>query len=217
VTTRRIKSTEKLPRVYMPGDPRAERGSRLGAVRTRRAEEAAVAAQAAAEEATEATSTGLVFEDFYGTSFPAAPTNGRLFVRTDLDHDLFVWDSTREKWLSARTIVPTFTNGTTLAATNVMRLFQGPAGTSTLGFRMPWDATIIEVVGTRATSGSATQLDVRTGTTVVHSHTIGSGVVTATETAVDVDVAADDIVNVLVNSDLTGGGTISVVMRRRAS
>jgi hypothetical protein len=86
-----------------------------------------------------------------------------------------------------------------------------------VGFRMPWDATLVEANSTRVTSGSATQLDVRAAGVVKHSHSVGAGVVTADEEAIDVDFSADDIVNVVANTDLTGGGHIAVWFRRRAS
>jgi hypothetical protein len=213
----RVKSTDKLPRIYGPNDPRAERGSRLGAVRARRTEEAAEAAQAAAETAVEEVEAGLTFVDFAGTAFPEAPTDGRAFTRTDLDGDMFSWDETRQKWLTVDTTEVTFTNGTTLLAGNSLRLFQGPAGSGTLGDKLLWDATLIAVRATRATSGADTRFDVRAATTIRHSHTLGAAAVTSNEPALDVDFSENEVVNVILFSDMAGGGTCTVIFKRRAS
>jgi hypothetical protein len=213
----RVKSTDKLPRIYGPNDPRAERGSRLGAVRARRTEEAAEAAQAAAETAVEEVEAGLTFADFAGTAFPEAPTDGRLFTRTDLDTDMFVWDETRQKWLGTSRIMAVFSAQTNVLTGAFFRLFQAPTTSSTVGFRMPYDATIVEVNSSRVTSGAAAQFDVRVAAGVVLSHTVGAGVVTADEEALDVDVAADDVINCVAGTDVSGGGHIAVIFRRRAS
>ncbi len=217
MTRKRIKSTARMARIYGPDDPRSERNARLGAIRERRTEDAVAEVRAALAAAQEEPEPGLAFTDMCGTSFPEAPIDGQPFVRTDLDCDLFKWDETRQKWLSTVEAVPTFTNGTTLLSGFSLRLFQGPTGSGTLGYDLQWDCTLTDVVSTRATSGAATQFDIRAATTVRHSHTLGAGVVTAEEPALDVDFSAGEIVNVILASDMTGGGTCTVRLRRRAS
>lgn len=151
--------------------------------------------------------------DFAGTAFPASPYGGQAFYRTELG-DLFAY--TGAKWLSVRTTEATYTNGTTLSSGAVMRLFQGPNGTTALGYRLMWDATLVEVIASRATSGASTAYGIRAGSTAKITHTLGAGVVTSNE-ATDVDFSANDVVNILMGSDMTGGGTCTAIFRRRAS
>lgn len=157
-----------------------------------------------------------VSADPAGATFPDDPYDGQTFYRTDLS-DLFAWDDTRGKWLSVRTTMAVFSAQTLVAAGAALRLFQAPTSSATVGFRMSWDATLVEANSTRVTSGSATQLDVRAAAVVKHSHSVGAGVVTADEQGINVDFAADDIVNVVANTDLTGGGHIALWFRRRAA
>jgi hypothetical protein len=151
-----------------------------------------------------------------GATFPTDPDDGATFYRTDLS-DLFAYDATRAKWLSVRTHSASFTNGTTLASGNQLRLFQGPTGTTSLGDRLRWDATLVEVSASRATSGVATLYGIQAGAAAKHTHTLGAGVVTSDESGINVDFAADDVVNVLLAADMTGGGTCTCTFRRRAS
>jgi hypothetical protein len=213
---RKIKSTDRLPRVYGGDDPRLGKLSRIGAVRQRRTEEAAQAAQAAAQEAVDI-AEAVVVPLSIGSSFPPAPEDGHLHVRSDLDYDLFVWDATRRKWLGTAKIMAVFSAQTNVLTGAFFRLFQAPTTSSTMGFRMPYDATIVEVNSSRVTSGADARFDVRVAAGVVLSHTVGSGVVTADDDGLDVDVSADDVINCVAGTDVLGGGHIAVIFRRRAS
>jgi hypothetical protein len=213
----KARSTDKLARAYSPEDPRYERNARLGGMRAREQATAVAAATEAAAQAQGAVADAFDLTDLVGTSFPEGPVAGRPFCRSDLGNEWFIWNETTQKWLGTMTASPSYTNGTTLTSGNNLRLFQGPAGSGTLGYRLEWDCTLVSVVASRGTSGAATQYDIRAATTVRKSHTLGAGVVTSNESSLNIDFSANEVVNVILASDMTGGGTITCIFRRRAT
>lgn len=161
--------------------------------------------------------TTLGFQAYQGTSFPSSPFNGQLFLRTDLDYELFYYDAGRTAWLSVRTFELAFTNQTTVSAGNNLRLFQGPVGSASDGYKTKWTCVLTEIVGHRVTSGSATDIYLRDGVTNLKTHTIGSGVVDNTETGLNVAVGSGVILNAYANTAVTGGGWIIYTFRRSAT
>jgi hypothetical protein len=159
----------------------------------------------------------LATASYVGTSFPASPSNGLPFVRTDLDYELFYYDTGRTKWLSARTFELAFTNQTTVAAAANLRLFQSVVGSSVIAYLVKWDCVLTEIVSHRVTSGSATQLDLNDGPTLKKAHTIGAGATSAVETALNISIVSGALLNCVATSALTGGGHCIYTFRRTAS
>lgn len=92
-----------------------------------------------------------------GTAFPANPSDGQRFTRTDLDYETFTWDATREKWLgelrsmfAARNYTGTGTGGGLTLA------FDGVLLDDNTGFGIDHDFTI---VGAEFTSKQALSID----------------------------------------------------------
>lgn len=154
---------------------------------------------------------------YSGTSFPGSPVAGELFVRTDLDYELFYYDTGRTKWLSARTFELAFTNQTTVSAGANLRLYQSPVGSGTIAYLVKWDCVLVEIVSHRVTSGANSNVYLRDGVTNLKTHTIGSASTSATETGLNIAITAGMLLNAYANDAFTGGGHVLYTFRRTAS
>ncbi len=154
-----------------------------------------------------------------GTAFPTTPYDGQTFVRSDLNAEPFYWDATRAAWLSTRTFQLAYTNQGTVNIGVKLRLYQSPLGTTTLGYLTMWPAVLIEISAARGTTGAATTLDLYNGGSIISaaSHVIGSGVVTASATGMNVAIASGSVLNCIATSAMIGGGHIVYTFRRTAT
>lgn len=151
-----------------------------------------------------------------GSDFPPDPDPGQMHVHTGLEYETFVFDGARQKWLSIRPFAPSFTNQTTVVVGAQLRLFQGPLTSATFGFRLPYNCTLTDVEAAKGNTATATRFDIRAAGVVIKSHSMAAGDATSTETGINADFAAGDVVNVIIAvGDLTSGGTITCSFRRR--
>lgn len=86
------------------------------------------------------------FEDLetVGTAFPASPHEGRRYYRSDLECG-FYYDSSRSKWLGDELIWFEASNSTVaLAANSYLDYIPAVLALSaTVGWQLPWDATVV--------------------------------------------------------------------------
>lgn len=153
-----------------------------------------------------------------GTAFPTDPESGLMFVRTDLDFELFVYDSGRGKWLSARTFELTFTSQVAVAAGVYFRPFQGRPCSATFGMCLPYDMTLVELRAIKDTA-IAGDFDIYNETTAAVVATLSLGAPTfGTSAGLDVNAAADDRITAKGGTaGVATGGNITAVFRRRAT
>lgn len=151
-----------------------------------------------------------------GPDFPADPDVGHVHVSTSLGYDVFVWNGTQSKWLTVRTDPVAFTNQTTVAVGGFLRLYQSPFTTSALGYRLKWNATLVEATAWKDNVLTAPSIDVYSGASLKYQHTIAAGdnESKATDLAVDFDESANINVKISANA-LTSGGGIALTFRRR--
>lgn len=153
-----------------------------------------------------------------GSAFPGSPQSGQVFTRTDLDYESFLWDAGRSKWLSLRAWPIAMTNQASVLAGGFLRLFQGPFTSANFGFRLPWDATLVEISSSKNDNTLGCNLEVTAGGSTSHTHTMGSGYSTQ-ETGINVNFSSGAIIGLRVATGhtFTTGGAVSLVFRRRAS
>lgn len=157
----------------------------------------------------------------YGTAFPASPYNGMLFCRTDLDYCMFIRDTGRSVWRTLDSFELAFTNQTTISAAANFRLFQGPVGTSTVGYLTKWDCIVTEISACRVTSGADATADLYTAGIIATgaSITVGSGAVTAVTTGLNIAIGGGVVLNAIANAGgaWTGGGHVIYTLHRTAT
>lgn len=153
-----------------------------------------------------------------GSAFPSSPQAGQVFTRTDLNYEPFVWDAGRSKWLSLRTVMAAFTNQASVLAGGYLRLFQGPFSSANYGFRLPWDATLVEISSSKNDNTLACNLEVTAGGSTSHTHSMGSGYSTQ-ETGINVNFSSGAVVGLRVATGhtFTTGGSVHLLFRRRSS
>lgn len=79
-----------------------------------------------------------------GTTFPLSPDDGDLFLRTDLEGELFRWDNTRSKWLGEMLVLSGGYASTIAAGTTRPLETAGDVYfSSSRGYSFPFDMTIV--------------------------------------------------------------------------
>ena len=138
-----------------------------------------------------------------GTSFPGTPSDGDLFNRTDLDM-IFRYDGTRTKWLSEKTMTVILSRDAGLAGMNVYFLVGDVPTSSTNGYPIIEDMTIVSAGFRNANSLTR---DIHIQINGVNQQTlslVAASIIKKTDINVDVD--ADKYISpILIN----GTGTLA--------
>ena len=79
-----------------------------------------------------------------GTEFPANPTSGNTYYRTDIN-ELFCYDSSRNKWLSVNKVMLNCGRISAESGTTSYMYVGSAVQSSASGFRMPYNGTIVSV------------------------------------------------------------------------
>jgi hypothetical protein len=161
--------------------------------------------------------SGLTFYDASGlsfitkgTSFPSSPTGGTLYYRTDVDL-LFYYDYGRSKWLTVSEDSLECGRTTAIAGGTIYMRVGDATQTSTSGFRMTRNGTILEVSAQNdntLTSGRTLEVRVNNSTTNKVSLIINSGTSGAHMTTGNQDFSAGDLIQAVFLSGGTGGSKI---------
>lgn len=158
--------------------------------------------------------SGLTFYDLSGltniissgTIFPSAPTGGTLYYRTDVDL-LFQYDYNRSKWITVDSHTLTCgRSSVTAGGTTYMRVGDATQS-STSGFKMIRNGTIIAAsVENNNSLTAARNIEIRVNNSVVNKVTM-TILIGTTGVVVDnanLDFSVGDLIQVVTTSGLTG-------------
>lgn len=140
-----------------------------------------------------------------GTSFPISPVSGDTFYRTDVDM-LFYYDGSRSKWLSVNTSTYTCGRSTVLKNISAYLLVGDSVQSSTEGFLLPRNGTIISASIDNSVSVTSTRdTEIRVNNSEVNkatlSLTLGNKSVSLDN--INQDFSADDRLQVIILSNST--------------
>ena len=145
--------------------------------------------------------SGFTFSDAIekGTTFPSSPSGGDLYYRTDSDA-LFHYDDSRSKWLTVKTLL--YSCGRSVINRNISAyMYAGSAvQSSTNGFVMTHDGTILSVTTDNANiMGANRDIEVRVNDSITNRVvlTIPSGNKSATTITADQNFSSGDVVQVI--------------------
>ena len=141
-----------------------------------------------------------------GTTFPGSPTGGDLYYRTDSDA-LFHYDDSRSKWLTVKTLLYSCGRNSIKKNTSAY-LYAGDAvQSSTNGFQMTHDGTILCVTVDNANiMGTPRNIEVRVNNSTTNRVvlTIPTGNKSATTITANQDFSSGDVIQVI---GIANGGT----------
>ena len=151
-----------------------------------------------------------------GTSFPGSPSDGDLFNRTDLDM-VFRYDGTRTKWLSESSMTAIFSRGAGAAGADVYFLIGNVPTSSTNGFPIIEDMTIVSAGFRNSTSLTR---DIQLQVNGVNQQTlslVAASIIKKTD--VDVDVDVDEYISpTLINgTGALANGIVVLTLKWRAA
>ncbi len=156
-----------------------------------------------------------------GTAMPASPVSGDTCMRTDLDYEVFFYDSTRTKWLSVATYHFAYVeSGAVAASPAAMQLPSSIASATLRGSVSPFDGTIIRACG-QWTGGPPTTclFNFYDGATLRGSTSDTGAALNFNQGALDFDITASLTPKTTIT--YTGTGPANVAMdaywKRRAS
>lgn len=148
-----------------------------------------------------------------GNSLPPMPSDGAMF---SLAGEMFTYWASINKWLSVRT----FRYNAAVAINLINSYMNFPGGlamSSTLGWKLPYDMTLVSVDAWKNDAVNDPTFEVRVGGSAKYSTQIGASTLTATNDAVRVDFSANDIIGFgITGTALLGCGMCGTFRRRMA-
>jgi len=157
---------------------------------------------------------GVTSAALAGTAFPTSPYDGQPFYRTDLDAQ-FWWDNGRSRWLGQCMILHGAKEGSLLDDT-YMRTIDGLVFSSTTGYYIPFDGTVVGISYNRGDTDTGTFEVRRSGVLVVGvaAGTTNSG----SDMTLNADFTANGILSLYWNSNNnTIDACTCAMIRRRAT
>lgn len=146
-----------------------------------------------------------------GTIFPSNPISGDTFYRTDID-ELFYHDTSRSKWLSVKKTTMTCGRNTVNSVTTAYMYVGNAVQSSTSGFKMPYNGTILSVSiqnTTIATTGRTLDVRVNNSTSNRVQVTVTNGNTGASLTNGNMDFSTGDLIQCVL---LNGGDTYNDII-----
>lgn len=146
-----------------------------------------------------------------GTSFPLNPISGDTYYRTDVD-ELFYFDSSRNKWLTVKKTGLSSGRSTVNSVTTGYMYVGNAVQSSTSGFKIPYNGTILSVSIQNTTTATANRtLDVRVNNSTVNriQLTVTAPNTGASLTNGNLDFSAGDLIQCVL---LSGGDTYSNII-----
>ena len=154
--------------------------------------------------------SGFTFTDgggiLSGSTFPSSPEGGTIFYRTDLEQ-LYHYDDSRSKWLTVTTSLYNCGRGTIQKNVSAYMYVGTAAQSSTEGFYMKQNGTIIAVsIDNGNTMGSNRLIEVRVNNSTTNrvQMTMTTGTKSVSTDTANQDFSEGDIMQVI---GVSNGGT----------
>lgn len=148
-----------------------------------------------------------------GTAFMTNPLDGTLFYRTDLDA-IFRYDDGRSKWLGS--LIPlTFGRNGALSTAVYLLSSGGVVGSATVGYLMPFDATLVGW-NIRISSAATATFRMRANGANIGTLNLTSEAYKNTLVS-DTDVSQYDVIAAILASGTVTSPVITAFFRRRAT
>jgi hypothetical protein len=148
-----------------------------------------------------------------GALAPAAPPDGALYWFSQLQ-ELGIYHQALGKWLSARTI--TLAGSASSGVTNAyISIPGGLTMSATMGYKLPFNATLVEVYAQKGAPGDTPTYEVRANGSAKTTFQLAGGEQLYYNSGLRVDFSKDDIVSYFVTGTATVGAGVTAIFRRR--
>ncbi len=134
-----------------------------------------------------------------GTAFPTSPVGGDMFIKTDEDNEIYIYDAVRSKWLGEKWTLRAGHAST--HANTYLKMIDAVSMAATVGWVMPYNVTVVAAgyMNTVLVTGT---IEIRAnGSSVGDAISIASAK-QATAVDLDLEVSSGDLLGLYFNADI---------------